>query len=545
MADNPRAYDSVPELVEAYSRLASVCPAESRNQGATVTRRFLDRIAMIQVTPGAGSVEQVTYAGLISAIMRRAYELAFELCQIETGAHGARVGLLGKNSIAWLVDFYALQLVGAVPVPLSYKYPKAAFQHVLKDAGVHLLLSDRDSLGLVSSLDSDVAESLTIAQIGGVDADGDRPQDLAGTESFAGLNQPELEDLAMVLYTSGSTGNPKGVALNHASHVWVMDTVGTSREHEFVVQVAAPLYHMNALARSQKALASGETVVLFTEFDAESFVAAIAEHSVNEITGVPPMFALLEPHLNRTTHTFPSVVHVNMASAPAGDSLFAAMAKHFPGSLVTIGYGTTESGPVAFYVPADAEVPVGSVGVPHPSVEVRLIDPSTGEPNPEFGGLEIRTGALFSEYLNRDHSELPMTADGFYHTKDLFRVDNGFYFFAGREDDMFNSGAENVYPAAVEAVLLAHPSVKEAVVVPVPDPVKTWKPVAFVTLTDVVAQHSIREGLEQELKAYTLEHLEPFAHPRRIWTLDRMPLAATNKIDRTKLAQEAAGLVGK
>src|SRR5690606_31658181 len=172
------------------------------------------------------------------------------------------------------------------------------------------------------------------------------------------------------------------------------------------------------------------------------------------------------------------------------------------------------------------------------AVELRLVD-GAGRPVEGRGVLEIRNPALLTGYHNRPDVAVPVTPDGFHHTRDVFRVDeDGFYFFAGREDDMFTSGGENVFPRSVEQVLESHPAVDQAVVVPVPDDVKGAKPVAFVTL-----RPGTQAG-EQELKAHVLEHLEPFAHPRRVWVLEDIPLSSTNKADRDGLAARAVRLLG-
>lgn len=526
-----------------YEDLTLVRPRAERNQAATITTKYPTRIALEFVPHQRGSAGQTwTYERLIRAITDRAQKLVQQ--QVK---RGSRVGILGANSPQWIVDFYALQLLGAVVVPLSYKYPPAALAHVLADSQTTLVLVEERYAALLKAGIAALGESSrnadappTTAPLGEALDEGNASGTNSGLEDVTVkyLTRPAADDLAMVLYTSGSTGNPKGVALNHASHVWVMDTAAKSRAEEFGVLVAAPLYHMNALARTQKALAAGETIVLLAEFDGTTFAEAIEQRVIHELTGVPPMFALLGQHLELVSLAARERVrHVNMASAPAGDALFAAMAQAFPNARVTIGYGTTESGPVAFVASENPVTPVGSVGQPHPSVATRLVDPETGANSQVFGVLQIRTGALLSEYLNHPKSALPLTSDGFYHTKDLFRVIDGNFYFAGREDDMFNSGAENVYPAAVEAVLLTHPAIKEAVVVPVPDHVKTWKPVAFVTLNS-----DVPEPTETELKTFTLDYLEPYAHPRRIRVLPVMPLAPTNKIDRKQLQEQGTAL---
>jgi acyl-CoA synthetase (AMP-forming)/AMP-acid ligase II len=141
---------------------------------------------------------------------------------------------------------------------------------------------------------------------------------------------------------------------------------------------------------------------------------------------------------------------------------------------------------------------------------------------------------MMMRYRNRPDLVPPVTSDGFHHTGDLFEVDDqGFFWFAGREDDVFKCGGETVYPQAVEEALEAHPAVLSAVVLPVPDALKGRKPVAFVLVSPGF------EFDERALQQHVLGRLEPFAHPRRIWPLDAFPLAAANKVDRKRLAEAA------
>jgi acyl-CoA synthetase (AMP-forming)/AMP-acid ligase II len=175
--------------------------------------------------------------------------------------------------------------------------------------------------------------------------------------------------------------------------------------------------------------------------------------------------------------------------------------------------------------------PTGSVGTPHPEVQVRLVGPDS----PERGVLEMRSPAVMLGYDNRPDVASPITADGFYHTGDVFRRDeNGFYFFLGRDDDMFVSGGENIFPGEVEHVIEAHPDVAQACVVPVADAIKGTKPVAFVIL------HGGATLEEQALKDYVLANAPAYQHPRRVWFLKAFPLATTNKIDRKALQARAS-----
>ena len=491
---------------------------ELTNLGDAVATDRPDALALIDVGAPGQSAQRWTYAELERAVRARAAQLSERL------GRGERVGLLGRNSAAWLVALLAIQRAGGVVVPISHKLPADGVAYVVQDASLRVVLADRD-----------LAESLAGALVGAEVLDLATP--VPAAEFRTATTDPATD--AMVLYTSGSTGRPKGVQLSHHSHLWVIDTLAAPVPPESVrVLISAPLYHMNALSTAQRTLFAGGTLVVLPAFEPAAFWRAVADHRVSEVSGVPPMFAIAAAHPLAGEVDSSSVTAVYMGSAPAAPELFTRLRELFPGVSISFGYGTTESGPVVFGPHPDGlPTPDGSVGAAHPDVELRLVD-AEGRVQPDRGVLEVRVPALLTGYLNLSEDKLPVTADGFHHTKDVFTVDpDGFYTFAGREDDMFVSGGENVYPRAVERVLEQHPSVAEAVVVPVPDEVKGTKPVAFVTL--------VRDDVDEDgLRRHVLAHLEPYAHPRRVWILPELPLGTTNKPDRDGLAARAVTELG-
>ena len=438
---------------------------------------------------------------------------------------GDRVAIIGLNSLAWVVAFYAIMRAGAVAVPISHKLPPSALDFVLDDARQTLVLTDTADR-----------------------AAGTRPillDDLRGGD--VALDDVRAADVvesdpAMVLYTSGSTGRPKGVVRSHGSHRWIMSHAEQGQHR--TILVAAPLYHMNGLATVQGALLQGDHVILQSVFDAKGYLRAIADHRVTKTTGVPPMMALaLREKALINELDLSSVTEHLFGSAPLSDELIDMIADVFPRATLTISYGTTETGPVAFAPHPDKPTPKNSVGVAHPQVRVRLLaddgtvlaedgqSASSSVTGEITGNLALASPAEFTAYLNR--TDRPLDAEGFYATGDLFRRDEeGFYFFSGRVDDMFVSGGENVHPAAVEKVLEEHPGVLQAVVVPVTDAVKGAKPVAFVIPKDGGSVS------EQALKDWVLARMEPYAHPRHVYFVDEFPLSGTNKIDRKSLGSE-------
>ncbi|MET9761964.1 class I adenylate-forming enzyme family protein [Streptomyces sp. NPDC006372] len=484
-----------------------------RNQGDRICRDNPDQPAIIQATDR----RCLTYRQLESAVQSAAALVR------ERTEPGQSVGILGENSSAWIIAFYAVQRAGGVPVPISHRLPAQGVSAVAGNADLVLAFTDSVHAHLRH------VETIPLERV-----------HVLPPRPFKSV-QPQPDDLAMILYTSGTTGQPKGVELTQAGHLWAIDqSTADNPGAGSRTLVSAPLYHMNALTNTQRLLASGGTIVLLPRFEPVAFLTAVARYRVSHLSGVPTMFAMLAAHADVLDRLdLSSVRRIGMASAPAATALFRQLGTWFPGAEIAFGYGTTESGPIVFRRHPDGRpTPLGSVGTAHPAVDVRLVD-AAGNPVSGRGVLEVRSPALMRGYRKRPDLAVPVTADGYHHTKDLFRVDDdGFYFFEGREDDMFVTGGENVYPRAVESVLETHPAVAQAVVVGVPDEAKGRKPVAFVTLSgDAVVS-------EDSLKQHVLAQLEPFAHPRRIWIVPDLPLSPTHKPDRARLAADALDRLG-
>ncbi|MBD0272341.1 MAG: acyl--CoA ligase [Acetobacteraceae bacterium] len=485
-----------------------------RNLGALV-RRGADPDKPALVDRSRGAPRTISFAELDALADAAARGL------LRRGlARGDRVGLLAANSAEFLAAFYGAQRAGLVPVPVNWRFPPATVEYVLRDSGAKLVLHD-------------VARAPAVPEgLSPVALDGPGWDALLDPGPFEAV-EPAPAEPAFFLYTSGSTGRPKGVVLSHQSHLWVVrQRLAGAEIGEEVALIAAPLYHMNGLALAQLACAGHATVVVLPQFEARTYLAAIAAHRCTWITGVPPMYAMLlrERDLLAATDVS-SVRNLRMGSAPVSPALLAEVAAAFPRARILNGYGTTEAGPVVFGShPRGLPTPPLSVGFPHPAVELRL-RAGDGTVGADQGVLEQRCPGLMNGYWNRPDLPSPFTEDGFYVTGDVFRRDaDGFHFFVGRTDDMFVSGGENIFPSQVEKVIETHPAVEQAAVIAVEDEIKGQKPVAFVVL---------RPGAladEAALKAHVLANVPAYMHPRRVWFLDRLPLAGTNKVDKAALA---------
>ncbi|CAB3773733.1 class I adenylate-forming enzyme family protein [Paraburkholderia humisilvae] len=440
-------------------------------------------------------------------------------------ARGQRVAILAANCAEYVAALLGIMRAGLVATPVNFRFPPALSTFVIRDSEAQLVFCDAARLA---------------------DCPADLPTvvfDSDGADGFASFVDPgsyepivpEPGTPAMFLYTSGSTGKPKGVMLSHDSHLWVARTRAAAQPpeaHRFLV--AAPLYHMNALTLVLMSLYGHGTVVLLPQFKARAYIGAIERYGVTWLTSVPPMIAMMlrEPDLLARTD-LTSVRLIRMGSAPVGESLLEQIAQVFPNAKVTNVYGTTEGGPIVFGPHPDGlEPPPLSVGYPHSEVQVRLLDaPDRGAAT---GVLAVRSPAVMLGYHNRKDLPVPLTADGFYVTGDVFhRDEQGFYAFVGRADDMFVSGGENIFPGEVERMLETHPDIAQACVVPVNDDIKGTKPVAFVVRRAGTAL------TEHDVKQYALAQAPAYQHPRRVWFVDALPLASTNKIDRAALKHTA------
>ena len=440
---------------------------------------------------------------------------------------GDRVALLAANRAEYIAAYYGIMRAGLVAVPVNFKFPRDTIHFIIRDASAKFVFCDRPR-------EADCPPGLGSVTFGATF------EAFLDPGPFAGV-VPRPDEPAMFLYTSGSTGTPKGVVLSHQSHIWVVETRLTPGLDRHRYLIAAPLYHMNALALAKLACAAYATIVLLPQFSAPAYIEAIGRYRCTWLTAVPPMIAMmLRERAALARADLSSVEFVRMGSAPVSASLMAALHEALPRAAITNAYGTTEAGPVVFGPhPRGLPQPTLSVGYPHPKVSLRLVDGDNRDANQ--GVLEMKCPALMLGYHNRPDVPPPLTPDGFYITGDVFRRDaDGFHYFVGRTDDMFVSGGENIYPADVERMLERHPDVAQAAVVPIDDDVKGQKPVAFVIRKPGRALDA------DAVKRFALANAPAYQHPRSVWFVDELPLASTNKLDRAvlhRMAQErmAAG----
>jgi acyl-CoA synthetase (AMP-forming)/AMP-acid ligase II len=439
---------------------------------------------------------------------------------------GDRIGILSMNSRELLCAYFGTMRAGMVAVPISFKLAAGTIRHIADDAELAAIFHDAGRM-------SQVPEG---PQAIGFDDDrGYRA--LLDPGPFQTV-EPEPRQLAMILYTSGSTGMPKGVLLSHDSQRWSLqrgaETYGNRSRHLYIV--AAPMFHMNATISVKAALYSGAGIVLLPTFSARDYARAIARWRVTWLTSVPTMLAMVARERDRLGDLdFSSVTDVTMGSAPLTQALVDKVQAMFPGARISNSYGTTEGGPSPFGPHPDGlPRPAVSVGYPLPGTEAELRE---GE-SPEQGVLYMRNPMVMEGYNKLPGKTAEVLKDGWYRSGDIMRRDeNGFLYFLGRADDMFNVGGENVWPGEVEKLIETMEGVHQACVVPVPHELKNLVPFAFV----VAKPGAILDA--QQIRDYTIRNGPAYAHPRHVEFISEIPLAGTNKPDRKLLTERAREIV--
>jgi len=460
---------------------------------------------------------------------------------------GSRVAILFPNEWPFVEVCFGSMRAGAVPVPLNIRLGYETLRYCVEHSDADILVASHTLRAQAERLRTDVPALRALVISGGGLSGGLSYEVLLDAASAEFATVPAApNDVCMQPYTSGSTGRPKGVLLTHGGQWWNMNMVRRIMMLDETDRglVAVPLYHKNAMASAVKPLLSaGGALVILPGFDAASVIRAIARYRCTYLTGVPAMFRLILNEKRLLAESDVSSIRwAACGSAMVPPDLLEEFEQTFHCG-ISEGYGLTEGGPVVLESPRFGPRKIGSAGLPLPGCEVRVIRTGGQAARAgEAGELWVRNPGLARGYYKApEETARKFDAAGWLHTGDLVRFDgDGYYSILGRLDDMINVGGENMYPKEVEDILLTHPAVREAYVVPVAHAVKGHAPVAFVVL------HDGRRATGAELKAFFLARGPAYAHPREVLIIDAAPLGSTGKVDRMtlrKLAHDSLGVL--
>jgi long-chain acyl-CoA synthetase len=456
---------------------------------------------------------------------------------------GDRLAMSVGNRFEFIEIMYGAMRAGVVPVPLNTRLGADVVDYIVRDAGCVAAVVDPGVNPGFVAVTQRLIPNLRLG-LGSVPAGWlDYEHELQSTP--AAFDPPHLpgDHPSFQPYTSGSTGRPKGVILTHAGQMWwirLCHRYWPMQESDREL-TAVPLYHKNAMAGAIKTvLHAGASTVILPNFEPRRFLETLSAYRCTYTGGVPAVFTrLLQQKDLIESLDFSALKGIKIGSAPTARELQEAVEATFK---VPVGesYGLTEGGPVMIGSPIDGRaVPKGSCGVAWPEGEVKLVD-SDGRESQSYGELWVKNPGVTPGYHNLPEVNRQRIVDGWLRTGDLFSRDaQGFFFFKGRTDDMFSCGGENIYPLEVEGLLLKHPDIADASVVPVAHQIKGEVPVA------VVVKRSGATLGEREVRDYALKHGPAYAHPRRVIFVDALPLNGAAKTDRIAVKELVRKTLGE
>lgn len=483
-----------------------------------------------------------SYAHLDAMIERAADTLAGQ------GVHpGDRVALMLPNDLTFIAAFYGAARVGAILVPLNPAY-RGELTHLLSDSEPAFAVVD-------AALWEHTAEAfrrarsctVALAAAGGSNADGtifdwDALQARSGPRS---PHVPKPGDIAVICYTGGTTGHPKGAMHSHASLLGNCRQAGSMLRRTFGPEdralVSVPLFHMYGLQSGMNQMFRvGGSMVLMRRFDSTEVLRNIERYRCTYLLAAPPMFVRWTEAADLRTFDLSSLRIVTSGTAPLSANILHEF-EAATGVAVSESYGLTEAGPTTHSNSNGPVNKLGSVGPPIPNVESRLVDANgmdvaRGEP----GQIAVRSPGLMTGYWRDEAATAAAIRDGWLYTGDIAVEDaDGYYTIVDREKDMISAGGFKVWPREVEDALAAHPAVLEVSVVGVPDHYSGEKPMAYVVLR---AGFSVQPA---ELADFARASLASFKVPARIEILDALPRSAVGKILRRELRERAKASLGE
>jgi long-chain acyl-CoA synthetase len=490
------------------TNLASVLPDARADQA--------DRVAIRQ------DDLTLTYAGLTAA----AGQIA-TLLRNEGVAPGDRVAVMLPNVAAFPVLAYGVLAAGAVLVPMNPLLKAREVEHYLADSGAALIFAWEPAAGEAAK--GAATAGARVIPVKDADAaalrDGVRP---LPSPEWADRND---DDDAVILFTSGTTGTPKGAQLTHGGlrvNAEITARVLIRTGPADVIMGCLPLFHVFGLTCGlNAALVSGACLTLLPRFDPGAALDMISRDRVTVFEGVPTMYSALLHHPARAD----ADVSTLRVCVSGGAAMPVEVLRGFEaafGCMILEGYGLSETSPVASFNHPDRERKPGSIGTPIEGVEMRVVSASGDDvPAGEVGEIAIRGHNVMKGYWGRPEATAEAIPDGWFRTGDLARTDSdGYFFIVDRKKELIIRGGYNVYPREIEEALYEHPSVAEVAVIGIPHDSLGEEVGAAVALKPGAA------ATPEELRAFAKERVAAYKYPRVVWLVDELPKGPTGKILR-------------
>lgn len=491
--------------------------------------RTPDKIALIDL----GTERRLSYATLHDRIAR----LATFLRDSHSVGRGDRVAVLAQNTTDTLEVQFACGRLGAIFVPLNTRLTVPELEFIVGDAAPKILIDDED-LGEIA------AKVATLTKVPATLRLGKGSGYETGLAAAHALRDPEyvtLDDVSTIMYTSGTTGRPKGAIITHGMTFWNCVNLGSLAyiTPSSVLLTVLPLFHTGGLnCYTNPVLHVGGTTYIMRAFDPGVALKLIGDPAagINVFFGVPSIYQFMAQHPAFADIDFSRLLIGGVGGAPMPVPLLKIWEAR--GVALQQGYGMTETSPAVLALDReDAARKAGSAGKPVLHTEVRIVTPEGRDAAVgELGELWVKGPNITPGYWNRPDANKSSFTDGWLHTGDATRKDgDGFYYIVDRWKDMYISGGENVYPAEVENVLYQIPAIAEAAVIGLPD--ATWGEVGLA----IVALKPGQSVADTAIIAHCRENLARFKCPRTVTFVEALPRNATGKVHKPTLRAQFVG----
>jgi acyl-CoA synthetase (AMP-forming)/AMP-acid ligase II len=466
---------------------------------------------------------------------------------------GGRVAILMANRTEYIEALGGIMRLGAIAVPLNFRLVAAEVAHLLHDSGATLVVVDEERADIAREAVAAAGGAAPIVVVGDPAVSGsgygwadildDAPATPPRSPDTVAAWEPAAP--AAIMYTSGTTGRPKGAVLTHLNLLMAtMAFMRTTRSlgNGGTSLCAAPIFHIAGLAKVVPALTLGQTVVLTTSrtFDPAGVLDLLESEQVTDMFLVPTQWQAMcdlpdiaERRLNLRAVTW--------GASPALPSTMEAMARSFPDVPFTAVFGQTEMSPVTCVLDGeDATRKFGSVGLPVPAVDIRVVDEEMRDvENGQVGEIVYRGPSMMACYWNNPEATAEAMRGGWFHSGDLVRRDaEGFVFVVDRKKDMIISGGENIYSTEIEDVIDTHPKVREVAVIGVPHPRWVETPLAVIVPSDPDDPPT-----EDEVETWCRARLASYKKPGAIRIVDALPRNVSGKVLKTDLRRRFGGEV--
>ena len=450
-----------------------------------------------------------------------------------------KVGYMLVNGLPFIDVFFATSLIGALGVPINFRLAKDELAYIIGHAECKILFVDLVFMPVIESIRKELQLVEKIVVVNGDSSEAHLSYETIYKQSSKFQSYDELsgDDGALIMYTSGTTGRPKGAVLTHQNMCMngMNQVVTAGLGFEFKQLLVAPLFHIAALSTLLYPI--NGTTVIHSQFNPEEVLQTIEKERINFIFLAPTMWHMLVEFPSIDQYDLTSMERCAAGSAPISLSLKEKIASCFPNGKLRDPFGQTEMSPVTTCLqPEDSMRKNSSVGKPVANVEVRVVDDHMNDvPLGDVGEIVYRGPTVMKEYYKNPEATAEAFRGGWFHSGDLVRMDDeGFIYVVDRKKDMIISGGENIYPAEIEQVINKHPNIMESAVIGVAD--EKWGEVvkAYVVLV------SGKTLSEEDIILYCQKHLASYKKPKYVSFVEELPRNASGKIVKTVLRKNYA-----